>query len=219
MPTNTPVGEKEDNPTSTLEVSSYERNTYQTRFGKAAWTKAVRLSCSHRHRAQNNHSLVEHFTAMDWLNLCARFNVVCPWCLSDKPLSPHHRKPLGRGGANTISNIWPLCEDCHDLVHNFNIGCEGFWQIAARTVYKRNSEGLQRYYTEKKIELENPFRVSISPIRTLQEISTRTHDGWETHSAMRHHIDISRYKPYPSCLIENGNHLEWWAGSKRLSQY
>lgn len=216
MPNNATVEEKEEKPASTPEASSRERTTYQTRFGKAAWTIAVRLSCSHRHRAQNKHSLTEHFTAADWLNLCARFNMVCPWCLRDKPLSPHHRKPLGRGGANTIDNIWPLCKDCHDAVHNYNVGCEGFWQIAARTVYKQNSGVLERYYTEKKIELEDPARVYKPPIRTLQEYRTRTPDGWESHFSMSRHIDLSRYRLYPSCLIENGDHLEWWAGSNPL---
>ncbi len=212
---NTVAEEKKTECLPKSEASSDERTVYQTRFGKAAWVKAVRLSGSHRARAQSKHSLTEHFTAADWLNLCARFNMVCPWCLRDNPLTPHHRKPLGKGGANTIDNIWPLCKDCHDAVHHYNIGCEGFWQILRWTVYKRNSGILECHYKEKKIELENPARVCISPIRTLKEIGTWTGDGWETQFAMMRHIDFSRYRFYPSCLIENGDHLEWWAGSNR----
>ena len=44
---------------------------------------------------------------------------VCINCLSnDKPIQYHHVVPISLGGQDILSNIVPLCEDCHNLIHH-----------------------------------------------------------------------------------------------------
>lgn len=42
---------------------------------------------------------------------------ICVNCGSDEYIHYHHIVPLGNGGSNNITNIVPLCENCHGMVH------------------------------------------------------------------------------------------------------
>lgn len=42
---------------------------------------------------------------------------ICSNCGSDKEIEFHHIVPLINGGTNAISNIVPLCEECHFKAH------------------------------------------------------------------------------------------------------
>lgn len=183
------------------------RTAYHEKFGKAAWTKAVELSGRHRKRARDEYGLSEHFNAMEWLDLCAKFNMKCPWCQEDKQLSPHHRKSLSRYGMNTIENIWPLCRDCHLVVHDYNIGCEGFWVMRGGSRFQDHKH---LGYDPKawKVDLVNPCRVNIIP---------RPERGVDCRGVryVSYSVEISIFFLCPTCLIENQGQLEWWADTTR----
>lgn len=183
------------------EKDSDPRIAYHEKFGKVAWTKAVKLTGWHRRRAKGIYGLTEHFTAMEWLDLCARFDMLCPWCLEDKPLNLHHRKLLSRHGTNTIGNIWPLCKECHHAVHEFGIKCEGFW-LGRGVVYAKNHKDLGFASKAGGVELLDPYRMYTIPRLERGEDYTF------------YSVEISMFSICPSCLIENGNHLEWWAGTE-----
>src|SRR5260221_2610852 len=57
------------------------------------------------------------FTLAEWLELCAQHDNKCAHCGQSVPLSADHIIPLSRGGANTISNIQPLCKPCNSRKH------------------------------------------------------------------------------------------------------
>jgi len=63
---------------------------------------------------------------LNWKELsddCKRkYNYVCQRChksfKDDKfKLHAHHIIPLSKGGRNVLSNLIPLCEDCHSKTH------------------------------------------------------------------------------------------------------
>lgn len=177
------------------------RIAYREKSGKAAWTRAVKLAGWHQRRAKNDYGLMEHFTAMEWLDLCVRFNMLCPWCLEDKPLTVHHRRLLCRQGTNTIDNIWPLCWDCHRAVHEFGIKCEGFW-LEPEVISAKDHKDLGFVSKAGNVEFLNPYRVNTLP---------RPERGEDYTS---YSVEISMFSICPSCLVEDGNHLEWWAGTE-----
>ena len=57
----------------------------------------------------------------DWSELrqaaLARDNYRCGNCGSTVGLMVHHIVPLSKGGANSLSNLRTLCEDCHKKLH------------------------------------------------------------------------------------------------------
>lgn len=92
------------------------RPIYVQKYGKDAWAKAVRLATSHRHRASTEYGLTEHFAAWEWLDLCAATDFRCSRCGLKLHLEAHHRLALVLRGPNTIDNIEPVCDACHDLI-------------------------------------------------------------------------------------------------------
>ena len=44
----------------------------------------------------------------------------CRRCGSEDDIVIHHIKPLGRGGTNDISNLVPLCRECHAKIHGYH---------------------------------------------------------------------------------------------------
>ena len=174
------------------------RMAYNEKFGKVAWAKAVDLAGRHRKRARDEYGLTEHFTAMEWLDLCARFGMKCPWCLEEGQLSPHHRQALHRHGTNTIDNIWPLCKDCHLAVHEYGIGCEGAWAWRGSSRYQEH-EHLDFDPKAIRVDLIDPYRVQIIPRPE------------RTGNCISYSVEISRFFLCPTCLIENEGRLEWWA--------
>jgi hypothetical protein len=99
---------------------------YIARYGQVAWSEACALATRHRGRTRER-GLMEHFTAMQWLNLCEEFGFACPWCLKPAKLSPHHRHELHDGGPNTIDNLLPLCWSCHQRFHGGLMSCDSDW--------------------------------------------------------------------------------------------
>ena len=103
-----------------IESSETERRrTYVARYGRDAWTRAVELAGRHRSRAAKDWGLTEHFTASEWLDLCAETDFGCVRCGEKVTLTPHHRNQLALWGKNTIDNIEPLCHGCHDSIPVF----------------------------------------------------------------------------------------------------
>lgn len=102
--------------TKSLHPKTEERRTYIERYGKDAWEEAVTVAGRHRGRASKDFGLIEHFTAPQWLDLCAHTDFCCSACGVKAPLEPHHRTALATLGLNTISNIDPVCSPCHRLI-------------------------------------------------------------------------------------------------------
>ena len=92
------------------------QSDYVTLYGKDVWDQAVTLAARHRYRASTKYSLSEHFTAGEWLDLCAQTKFCCPSCGANAPLQPHHRTALCILGPNTIDNIVPICAACHHKI-------------------------------------------------------------------------------------------------------
>ena len=42
----------------------------------------------------------------------------CKECGSHKKLTKHHKIPKSEGGTNEPRNIYYICRDCHDKIHN-----------------------------------------------------------------------------------------------------
>ncbi len=115
------------------------RDNYISRYGKDAWTHAVTLASRHRTRATKGYGLTEHFTAMEWLNLCARTEFRCSRCGARDVLVPHHRTALSTHGSNAIGNIKPVCVRCHRLIpipsEKANVGAE--WLAAQEAIHQQ----------------------------------------------------------------------------------
>ena len=95
------------------------RALYVERYSKTRVAWAVTLAGRHRARAIRR-KLTEHFTAWEWLDLCAKHDFGCACCQSKERIELHHRRELATGGANTIDNIEPLCQECHKAVSSFD---------------------------------------------------------------------------------------------------
>ena len=92
------------------------RPIYVEKYGKDAWTRAVALAARHRARASTKYGQAEHFSAWEWLDLCGQTDFRCFRCGEKLHLEAHHRIALVRRGPNTIENIEPVCDACHDLI-------------------------------------------------------------------------------------------------------
>lgn len=112
-----------------MPIQADERRRYIEKYGKSKWENAVERATGHRSRAINDYGLTDHFTAMEWLDLCAVWDFQCPFCGStpENYLTPHHCLPLSRCGSNEIENILPICRDCHTFIHDFRINCHSDW--------------------------------------------------------------------------------------------
>lgn len=118
-----------------------QRQTWTEKRGREAWQRAVTLANQHKNGAARM-DRTNHFTAWEWLELCARFGFRCPLCGvaegdpypeqgrrgrlraragKEVHLQPHHRQELSRGGDNIIENILPLCTDCHSEISSFTL--------------------------------------------------------------------------------------------------
>ena len=54
-----------------------------------------------------------YVTVLEWIHLCLHYQNVCLACGQAKELGMDHVIPLSDDGAHDISNIQPLCWDCH----------------------------------------------------------------------------------------------------------
>lgn len=92
------------------------RSLYVESYSKEQVDAAKTLETRHRGRAKLR-NLTEHFTAWQWLDLCAKSDFGCVCCKLKTKLEPHHKLELSQGGSNSIDNIEPLCRDCHATIH------------------------------------------------------------------------------------------------------
>ncbi len=94
----------------------YERNRKQVILRSKKWAednvqkvKMVKSNNSRKRRAAKYASL-EHFTALEFQELCKRYGSRCLGCGdTESVLEADHIVPLTRGGADDIGNIQPLC--------------------------------------------------------------------------------------------------------------
>ena len=95
-----------------------------------------------RHQARSKKlGLSKHFTAWEWLDLCAAFEFKCYICRSAGPLEPHHCTELFMGGSNSIDNIRPICRDCHICIHEGNADISETWIAEQRELSSQFHEG------------------------------------------------------------------------------
>lgn len=83
-------------------------------------------------------------------NLKDLLGLSCCNCESNKNVSYHHIVPLSVGGTNRISNIAPLCEDCHNLIHGTQILNKKLQKIG---IEKARQEG--KFKGRKPISIPN----------------------------------------------------------------
>ncbi len=98
--------------------------------------RARRKANWHRARALKM-GRTEHFTALEWLNLCRACQGKCAYCSQLAPLEPHHVCELHRGGGNSIENIEAICHACHSHIHEWpddvsSAWMEFQWQLLAQ---------------------------------------------------------------------------------------
>lgn len=129
-----------------------ERCKYIEAYGKPAWTDAVGKANGHRSRAKNDYGLTEHFTATEWLDLCADWDFRCAFCRTAREgfLTPHHLLPLARRGRNDIDNILPICCECHPFIHYFRINCHPQWLPTQLALCERFDVGDLVQYSPKR---------------------------------------------------------------------
>ena len=119
------------------------RRIYVERYGKRTWTRAVELAGRHRTRAAKDWSLTEHWSAWEWLDLCAQTDFRCTSCGSEAALEPHHRTSMVFGGSNTIGNIVPICRDCHKPLYSGEVQ-EHWEKEGPRLQREREQEQLRK---------------------------------------------------------------------------
>ena len=58
-------------------------------------------------------------------NMIEQLGKTCVNCSSNKDIEYHHIVPLVNGGTNNLSNIVPLCKECHCKAHDkeYRHGC------------------------------------------------------------------------------------------------
>jgi hypothetical protein len=103
-----------------------QRQDYIALYSRQRVTWACRKASSHKARAKKA-GRTEHFTAAEWLDLCAVSDFCCAYCGEEAPLEPHHQIGIVKSGANTIDNIVPLCKRCHDYWHEHPHDVSELW--------------------------------------------------------------------------------------------
>lgn len=116
------------------------RQEYVARYSQKRVTWACGKSSGHKSRAKKL-GCMEHFTAWQWLDLCAADDFRCTYCHEVRPLEPHHIVELGKGGANTIDNLVPLCNCCHAYWHDNPDDISELWMADQQRVFESFAEG------------------------------------------------------------------------------
>lgn len=117
------------------------RQAYCERYSKEIVDWAVKKASAHRARAQRKYGKTEHFTAYEWLDLCAAFGFRCITCRAETPLEPHHRLDMSHGGTNTIENIEPICRQCHSRIHPGSLEMAEIWLSQEEALCRLFREG------------------------------------------------------------------------------
>ena len=95
---------QQNNPDKTHEKNRRYRENHRDR----------RRESDRRRKAHKLASPGNGFTEIQFAELCARYENCCLCCgCNDMPLTRDHIVPLSEGGADSISNIQPLCLSCN----------------------------------------------------------------------------------------------------------
>ena len=73
----------------------------------------------------------------------AQCGVKCRNCGSTKSIEYHHIIPLVFGGKDVLSNIVPICSDCHALIHFGKTGQISHSEATKRGMMKAKQRGKQ----------------------------------------------------------------------------
>ncbi len=167
---------RQQRPPDEVEHEEEQRWIWTQRRGAEAWNRAQNLANKHKTGASNV-GLTEHFSAWQWLALCATFGFRCPLCgIAEGDLypeidhwgqtrvragtvvhlQPHHRQPVSEGGDNTMYNILPLCAHCHSDLHGGNqISAAPDWLPTQRALSERFSPGT--LVTKRRLVLRQQY--------------------------------------------------------------
>lgn len=118
------------------EYSKTTRNRYIERFGSEKVEWACRKANWHKTRALK-WGLELHFSAWQWLDLCDSIGWKCGYCGQNKPLEPHHRHELHKGGLNTCENLDAICKGCHELLHQWPDDVSSAWMTYQNALWEK----------------------------------------------------------------------------------
>jgi len=157
-----------------MPIDPDERRKYIEAYGKPAWIDAVGKANGHRSRAKNDYGLTEHFTATEWLDLCADWDFRCAYCrtVQEGFLTPHHLLPLSQRGDNEIGNILPICRECHIFIHDFGINCHTEWLPTQFALCERFEVGDLVQYSPKRASIQRePMGVVMEVVPPTRRVS------------------------------------------------
>ena len=109
------------------------------------------------------------FTKQSFRNeLKNKLGSICVNCESTDNIEYHHIVPLANGGTNRITNIVPLCGECHSKVHN--------------KPYRDHTKGGRPKAIEFKDAepiLHRYFRNEIGKLETCELLGIKGNSTWE----------------------------------------
>ena len=112
------------------------RLLYIERFSPEKVERACRKANWHRARALKM-GRTAHFTAWQWLDLCASQGWSCAYCGEMRSLEPHHRHELHKGGLNTLENLDAICKTCHERTHEWPDDVSQAWMAYQNALLER----------------------------------------------------------------------------------
>lgn len=129
---------------------------------------------------------------------------ICVNCGSSEHIEYHHIVPLVHGGTNNLSNIVPLCTDCHNAAHNKHIHGEGYKKAREEGRVGRNKKTT---YEDALPVLEKYFgnEIGLAEAKKMLGLSPKNKSSWykvanryrEEHNIPKdfyNHIDIQAAK-------------------------
>lgn len=84
------------------------------------WENSAKGRLDKQRRTAHRRALLKSrgsFTTAQWDQTIKSYRHRCAGCGRKRNLQLHHVLPLSQGGLNVISNIQPLCKQCHTQVH------------------------------------------------------------------------------------------------------
>lgn len=123
----------------------------------------------------------------------------CVNCGSTRYIEYHHIVPIVYGGTNNLSNIVPLCADCHAKAHH-KANAEGIKKARREgrcgrnkiTTYENAKPHLKRYFDLEigNKELHETIGFSVKNHSGLYELKTRYREEHNIPKHFRNNIDI-----------------------------